>query len=356
MNADNLRAGSARSEAEELLAASADWDLSPSRHLHYKDILMQQIDHDDNPSAEGSPAPPRRGLPPRLALALPAVSLALVGALAITASGGDHSSAPAAGPTASAPAQVNRATVTLGRIAAAAMKTEATPVKEDQFVYVQRLARENKGALSGPVVLGAAHKEEIWMAQKPGPTTTTGWLRSSGKDAIMPGQLVPSTFATPMRPGLWYPTYAWLASLPTDGDALLELLYAQTTVEQGESEDEAVFRTIGDLLGSVIMPPATASALYKAVAKVPGITWIPDAVDAAGRHGIGITHRDGGSATRSVLIFDKDTLAYIGSQAYFISDGAKARGATSDVLFGIDAVMERGVVDRHGEVPAKTAD
>ncbi|MFC4508522.1 MULTISPECIES: CU044_5270 family protein [Streptomyces] len=353
MTTDNLRAGSARSEAEELLAASADWDLSSSRLLHYKDTLLRQIDHDDSASAERSPAPNRRRLP-RLALALPAMSLGLVGALAIAASVGDRGSAPAGGPTASAPAQVNSATVTLGRIAAAAMKTDATPVKENQFVYVQRLARENKGAFSGPAVLGATHREEMWIAQKPGPSTTTGWLRSSGKDAIMPGQLLPITSTTSVRPGLWYPTYAWLASLPTDSDSLLKLLASQTTVEQGESEDEAVFRTIGDLLGSVIMPPATASALYKAVAKVPGITRIPDAVDAAGRHGIGITHSDVGSATRYVLIFDKDTLAYIGSQAYFISGGAKARGTKSDVLFGIDAVMERGVVDRQGEVPAKT--
>ncbi|MDX3236053.1 CU044_5270 family protein [Streptomyces sp. ME03-5709C] len=351
MNADDLRPGSARSEAEELLAASADWDLSPGRRLHHKDILMQQIDHDDSHSAGRSPAPSRRR-PPRLALALPAMALALVGALVVTASGGDHGSAPS-GTTASSPARANSATVTLDRIAAAAMKTDVTRVREDQFVYVRRLARENKGTFNGPVVLGAAHREESWTAQKPGPSTSTGWLRSSGKDAVMPGQLLPSTFPTPVRPGLWYPTYAWLASLPADGDALLELLYAQTAVDRGESQDEAVFRTIGDLLGSVIMPPATASALYKAVAKVPGVTWIPDAVDAAGRHGIGITHRDGGSATRSVLVFDKDTLAYIGSQAYFINGGAK--GSAGDVLYGIDAVVERGVVDRPGEVPAKAA-
>ncbi|MFE9677097.1 CU044_5270 family protein [Streptomyces sp. NPDC006259] len=351
MNADNLRAGSARSEAEELLAASADWDLSPSRRLHHKDLLMQQIDHELSASKEKSPASSRRRLP-RLALALPAMSLAVAGALVVTLSGGDHGSAPAAGSTASAPARADGATVTLGRIAAAAMKTETPPVKEDQFVYVQRLARENKGAFGGPVMLGAAHREESWMAQEPGSTTTTGWLRASGKEAVMPGQLIPLTSATPVGPGLWYPTYAWLASLPTDPDDLLELLHAQTTVGEGESEDEAVFRTIGDLLGRVIMPPATASALYKAVARIPGVTWIPDAVDAAGRHGVGITHKDSGSATRSVLIFDGDTLAYIGSQGYFVGG---AQGTAGDVLFGTDAVMDRGVVDRQGEVPAKAA-
>ncbi|MEW1681914.1 CU044_5270 family protein [Streptomyces sp. NPDC093594] len=351
MNADNLPAGPAPSEAEELLVASADWDLSPSRRLHHRDLLMRRIDRDDSASGAGSFAPSRRRMP-RLALALPAMSLALAGALAVAHSAGDHGSVPEAGHTASAPARANAATVTLDRIAAAAMKTDVTPVKEDQFVYVQRLARENKGAFGGRVVLGATHKEEIWTAQKAGRAATTGWLRSSGRDAVMPGQLIPITSATPVSPGLWYPTYTWLASLPTDPDGLLEALYEQTTVEKGESEDEAVFRTIGDLLGSVIMPPETASALYKAVARIPGITRIPDAVDAAGRHGIGITHRDSGSATRSVLIFDKGTLAYLGSQAYFTRG---AGGAGDDVLFGTDAVMQRGVVDRQGDVPARTA-
>jgi hypothetical protein len=58
-----------------------------------------------------------------------------------------------------------------------------------------------------------------------------------------------------------------------------------------------------------------------------------------------------------VLIFNKETLAYTGSQDYFTNGGAKAdaRGTTGDVLFGINAVMARRVVDRHGEVPAKTA-
>ncbi|MEU4011441.1 CU044_5270 family protein [Streptomyces pseudogriseolus] len=293
------------------------------------------------------PFPPQDA---RLALALPAMSLVLAGALAVAYIAGDHGSVPEAGYTASAPARPNAATVTLGRIAAA-VKTDVTPVKEDQFVYVQRLARENKGAFGGRVVLGAAHKEEIWTAQKPGRAATTGWLRSSGKDAVMPGQLIPITSATPVGPGLWYPTYTWLASLPTDPDGLLEALYDQTTVEKGESEDEAVFRTIGDLLGSVIMPPEAASALYKAVARMPGITRIPDAVDAAGRHGIAITYRDSGSATRSVLIFGKDTLAYFGSQAYFTRG---AGGAGDDVLFGTDAVMEPGVADRQRDVPAKT--
>ncbi|CAM5733998.1 hypothetical protein SHIRM173S_08287 [Streptomyces hirsutus] len=170
MNADHQpRAGSARSAAEDLLA-SAEWDLPPSRHLRHKEALMQQIDRahtpsPHTPSTQMPPAPRRRRLP-RPALVLPAVSMALAGALFLTFSGGGHDSAPAAG-AGTAPAEANSASVTLGRIAAAAMKTDATPVKDGQFVYVERLTRGNTGSFDGPVRLGALHKQEVWTAQTP---------------------------------------------------------------------------------------------------------------------------------------------------------------------------------------------
>ncbi|MFI8305444.1 CU044_5270 family protein [Streptomyces sp. NPDC085927] len=354
MNADHPpRAGSARSAAEDLLA-SAEWDLPPSRHLRHKEALMQQIDRAHTPSTRTpsprTPPAPRRRLP-RPALVLPAVSMVLAGALFITFSDGGHGSAPAAG-AGTVPAEVNSASVTLDRIAAAALETDATPVKDGQFVYVERLIRGNTGSFNGPVRLGALHKQEVWTAQVPGPVTRTGWMRETGKDAVMPGQVVPLEFTDPVRAGIDHPTYEWLASLPTDPDALLELLYSRTGVEDGESKYQAVFGRIGDLLGSTIMPPATASALYKAVERIPGVTQIPDAVDAAGRHGIGITREDAGSATRDVWIFDKRTLAHLGSRSYITRD--EARGITTDTLYGIDAVMVRAVVDRHGEEPART--
>ncbi|MGW5210568.1 CU044_5270 family protein [Streptomyces sp. NPDC004051] len=355
MNADHPpRADSARSAAEDLLA-SAEWDLPPGRHLRHKEALMQQIDHDRTvstrtPAPRTSPAPRRRRLP-RPALVVPAVSMALAGALFIMVSGGDHGSAPATG-AGTASTEVNSASVTLDRIAAAAMKTDATPVKEDQFVYVERLTRGNTGSFSGPVRLGALHKQEAWTAQDPGPVTRTGWLRETGEDAVMSGQMVPVEFADPVRAGIDHPTYEWLASLPTDPDVLLELLYSRTRVEDGDSRDQAVFGRIGDLLSSTIMPPATASALYRAVERIPGVTQVPDAVDAAGRHGIGITREDAGSATRDVWIFDKRTLALLGSRSYITRD--ETRGITTDTLYGIDAVMARAVVDRPGEEPAGT--
>ncbi|WP_409470804.1 CU044_5270 family protein [Streptomyces sp. HC307] len=346
MNNNNPQhAGSARSEAEELLSAPAEWDLPPSRHLHYKDVLMQQIDHDRTPSPQARPAPRRR--PARGVVLLPLASMALAGALIVTLSGGDDTPAPA-----TRAAEANSASAILNRIAVAAMATEETPVKDGQFVYVESLVRENKGAFEGPVRLGALHKREVWMSQNPGPVTKTGWIRESGKDAVMPGQLGPIESTAPLSAGIDHPTYKWLASLPTDPDALLDLLYTQTRVEEGESKEQAVFNVIGDLVSETIMPPANASAFYKAAAKIPGVQEIPDAVDAAGRHGIAITREDASSATRYEWIFDKDTLAFLGSRAYITHDEAKR--LTSDTLFRTSAIMKRTVVDQHGKAPAKT--
>lgn len=84
------------------------------------------------------------------------------------------------------------------------------------------------------------------------------------------------------------------------------------------------FRNVGDLLGSTIMPPATASALYKVLERIPGVTVIPDTVDAAGRHGIGITRKDPASASRDEWIFKKNTLAC--SRLTVIHDRRQAHG------------------------------
>ncbi|MGW3244749.1 CU044_5270 family protein [Streptomyces sp. NPDC001070] len=349
MNADHPHgAGPARSDAEELLAAAAAWDLSPSRHLHYKEVLMQQIDQDRVSDARTSKAQPRRRLL-RPAMVLP-VAAALTGVLVVTASGGDHTSAPR--PSAARPAKDNGASVTLDRIAAAAMSRDVKPVKDNQFVYVEFLARGNKGTLGGPVRLGALGKQEYWFAQGSGPTTRTGWLRDTDKDGDKPGKLGTIVTTSPVRPGLDHPTYQWLATLPTDPEALRSLLYAQVKPWGDLSQDETVFRNIGELLRSTVMPPATASALYKVVEKIPGVTVVPDAVDAAGRHGIGITRKDPGDATRDEWIFNKKTLAYLGARSYMTA--GKGTGGPADTLYGVEAVMASGVVDSPGEVPADT--
>ncbi|WP_328538539.1 CU044_5270 family protein [Streptomyces sp. NBC_00344] len=359
--ADPSRPGSGRDEAEELarlLPAPAEFALPPGRHLHHKDALMQQIDHDRNQATAPAAEPPRRRLLLRPAVLLPATALALAGALITTFSAGGHTAPPAAAGRAD-----SEAVVTLNRIAAASMKTDAQPVKNSQFVYTRRTVINNEGTLEGPVKLGAPHRSEVWLSQDPTAVTNIGWMRETGKGVSMSGEDVPietsavdgSNDTGALPPGMSRPTYAWLASLPTNPDTLLTLLYTKTKTAGDESKDQAVFSTVGDLLSQTIMPPANAAALYKAVASIPGVTEIPDARDAVGRHGIGITREDAHSATRDEWIFDKHSLVYLGSRSYISKDRKGKLGGKADTLYGSDAVMQHAVVDQHGMEPEQSA-
>ncbi|MGW0907955.1 CU044_5270 family protein [Streptomyces sp. NPDC002853] len=354
-------------ELARLLAESDEdeWELPPGRHLHHKDTLMQQIDRDNATVDRTKPAPasPRRRLLRPAVLMPAAAALAVAGVLAATLPAGSGDSGGVRDMGAGRGAG---AAVTLDRIATASLKADTQGVKDSQFVYVRSLVQENKGELYGKVKLGTPFKRQVWMAQNPAPVTDIGLIRESGKGASMPGQDLPieasavdgSDDSGAVPEGPERPTYDWLASLPTDPDALLKKLYAETSVIEGEeTKAQAVFDRIGDLIAETIMPAENAAAFYKAVAKLPGVTAIPDAVDAAGRHGIGITLEESSYAMRSEWIFDKKSFAYLGSRSYLTKDhkpgGKPGKAGNPEVLSGRVAVLERAVVDQRGVEPAK---
>lgn len=368
------RSGPQSDDVEELarlLPRPVEFDLPAGRHLHHKDILMQHIDHDRDattpqataPQATTTqatvpqattplPAPLRRRLL-RPAVLVPAASLALAGTLALTLTGGGES-APASPSQSRAP----QAVIALHRIADASLKTAVTPVKDSQFVYVRSLVQENTGTFDGPVKLGRPYKSERWMSQDPIPVTVVGWMRDTGQDAQMSGEDIPIETSVPdgsdssgaQAPGFDRPTYRWLASLPTAPKALLKLLASHSGAGEHESKDQAVFEMIGDILSTNLMPAENAAAFYRAMAEIPGVREVPDAVDTAGRHGIGITREDGSTASRDVWIFDKHSLTLLGSRWYTTADKKPGK---ANVPAGSVAILQRGVADQHGMVPEK---
>lgn len=217
------------------------------------------------------------------------------------------------------------------------------------------------GTLDGPVKLGKPHKSERWMAQDPAPVTVVGWMRDTGKDASMSGEDIPIETSVPdgsdssgaEAPGFDRPTYRWFASLPTDPKALLKLLASHSGAGEHESKDQAVFEMIGDMLSGNLMPAENAAAFYRAMAEIPGVREVPDAVDTAGRHGIGITRDDNSSAGRDEWIFDKHSLTLLGSRFYTTADKKPGK---ANVPAGSEAILQRGIVDQHGMVPEKDGD
>ncbi|MBZ3903500.1 CU044_5270 family protein [Streptomyces griseiscabiei] len=338
-------------ELARLLPPPPERDVPPGRLAHHKDRLMRLIDdeHGTATAAPGlrSPAPeaprPRRLRLPRPALWLPAAALTLAGALTVglvttSGSGSPYGVRPSAGES---------AVGLLDRIADVAARTDVEPVRDDQLVYVKILtAGAEAEDVNGPYVPGKLREREEWVSQEPGPVKQLALHYEGGGYSPLRELLPPGSPGVPA--GIDRPTYKWLAALPTDPDELLAELRRLTRPFEGQERSQAVFDKIGELLNASVMPPRTAAALYGAAARIPGVTRIEDAVDPAGRHGVGIRRVDARSAWATEWIFDRDSLTYLGERGYLSADtemGAKG------MILSETAVLKRGVVDEYRERP-----
>ncbi|MER6011125.1 CU044_5270 family protein [Streptomyces bluensis] len=343
------RGEEAHEELIRLLPSPPQRDLPPGRHSHHKDRLMQLIDDDQSRTpVPGSPHTTR----PRLSLLRPAVwvptaALALAGALTVglvTTMDSGYGVEPSDSET---------AVVLLDRIADVAAKTEATPVRDDQLVYIKSLDAGAEYQEDGSYEPGRLSEREAWWSQEPGPVKQLALFYEGGGYSPLRELLPPGSPGTPA--GIDRPTYQWLASLPTDPDELLDELYRLTRKEAGQEdgkeEAQVVFDRIGELLDNV-MPPRTAAALYGAAAQIPGVTRVEDAVDPAGRHGVGIRRVDKRSSWATEWIFDRHTLAYLGERTYLTKDSQMGKKGT---VLEESAILERAVVDEYRQRPGSDA-
>jgi hypothetical protein len=326
-----------REEIARLLPAPADWDLPREQHLRHRDLLMHHIDHDQ--AARTRPA--RRLLRPAVLAPATALALACAVTAGIALTGGD----PAPGGTAShrAATDMQPAAALLYRISDATEARAGLTVRDDQFAYTREKTR-GADLTSGKAVLGPLMDREQWLAQEPGPLRKQGLIRENGSTFPLNADLG-DTNGTPA--GMSRPTYRWLSSLPTDPDKLLTYLYAKTPKADGRERDQAVFEQIGYLLGRV-MPPRTAAALYRAAAKIPGVTPAPQARDAIGRKGLGIARDDTRYGFRTEWVFDEKTFAFLGSRSYLTKDAPYGKAGT---LLSSEAELEHAVVDEAGRRP-----
>ncbi|GAA2926145.1 hypothetical protein GCM10020221_22840 [Streptomyces thioluteus] len=315
-----------------LLPGPAERDLPPGRHRHHKERLLRAID------ADRRPRPLVRRLV-RPAFALPLAATAVAGTLVVTTLTGGHDEPPAARVPLAETGTGRGAVVLLDRIAAVALKSGTKPVRDDQYVYVRSVATETEHIK--PVKAGKLKQREDWFSQNSGPTNDVGVFREDGEYVTIHG-------ADKDPAGIDRPTYQWLASLPTDPDALLRRLRKETRPIKGQEFDQTVFDTIGNLLWTGVMPPRTEAALYKAAAKIPGVVTMRDAVDADGRHGVAVAREDRQLGRRTEWVFDKKSLSYLGRRTYLTRTDEWGKAGT---LVWANAILERAVVDRARDIP-----
>ncbi|MET8603303.1 CU044_5270 family protein [Streptomyces rubiginosohelvolus] len=337
-----------RAELARLLPPAPGTDLPPGRHEHHRERLMNLIDDDTartrgrNGADAQDRARERAGRPDRSRLLrpsflAPATALAVAGALVLGYAAQNGGGPADTGDTRSV-SQV------LLRMSDAAGRSDALPIRDDQFLYTRGTGRD-VDLTSGKAVIGPLEESESWYSQKPGPQKKLGLIRQGGHTSPINAELGDSEGT---RPGLNRPTYRWLATLPTDPRQLLDYFDEITPKFEGEDRDQALFESIGGLVGHALLPPDTAAGLFEAVALIPGVTRTPDAVDALGRKGVGIARDDERSGVRTEWVFDPEDLSYLGWSSHLTRD--TEYGKKGDFM-GDSAVIETAVVDKAGVKP-----
>jgi hypothetical protein len=299
--------------------------LPPGRHELLKEHLMTEI---RQTAAPAQTSVRKRWLRPAFAAAAVATAAAVTFVILPSSGGGTNARPP-----------TKQAVALLEDIALAAAR-EKVPgdIRDDQFVYVESKVgytthQEGKKAKLDPI-----HKREVWLSVD---GLHTGLLRELGdgwsarKEALKPD--------LPLYEGST--NYRNLQSLPTDPDSMLKWLHRVSG--GGESEDQNTFVQVGDLLFEGLVPPAQSAALYRAAAKIAGVVVVPDAVDAAGRHGVAVARVNDGE--RQELIFDKETKQFLGERIVAVED--LPDGQKKGELTGSSAILERAVVDKPGQRP-----
>ncbi|SFC18998.1 CU044_5270 family protein [Streptomyces aidingensis] len=332
-----------REEFARLLPVPAERDLPGRRHQRLKDHLMHEIQHHTTADTDTDTDTSRSRSRRRWAIA--AVPLA-AGALAVAlATGGlldqgPSSSEPGGSGSSATPAGATSAAVLLDRIATAAAAKEAPAVRDDQYIYIASTVAFSSSSNEDPVWrLADPHPREIWLSVD---GSRPGLLRENGEEMELTDE---SDLPADAGPSLNSPTYRYLESLTTDPDALLQKIYDETE-GAGAGPDQQAFVTIGDLLREQLAPPQVSAALYQAAAKIPGVTVVEDAVDAAGRQGIAVARTHDGQRTE--WIFDEDSLEFLGERSVMVEDTSWAKAGQ---ITATSAVLSRGVTDEPGQTP-----
>ncbi|UQX02450.1 CU044_5270 family protein [Streptomyces sp. RerS4] len=235
----------------------------------------------------------------------------------------------------------------LDRVALTAQEQPAATVRDDQFLYTKTVGHSttlSETKDGGMEAFRTDESAERWVSVNGSVGTLVRTADGTSRE--------PTSSKGNAEPSINGPTYRFLEALPTDPDKLLKLIYADVRVNHGPdsgstlSTDQHAFVAIGDLLRTVNAPPGVSAALYRAAARIPGVVFVPEATDAAGRSGVAVARVDRGERTE--WIFDAATLRLLGERTVALKDShwARAGEPVTSVAF-----VGRGVVDEAGERP-----
>ncbi|WP_328933624.1 MULTISPECIES: CU044_5270 family protein [unclassified Streptomyces] len=302
-------------------------DLPPGRHRLLKEHLMTEIRHEDAAPADR----PRKWLRPALAAAAVATAAAVAFVVLPSSDPGTPTRPP------------SRSTVALLEDIALAAEHEKSygTVRDDQFVYVESRVSYTHSGEGTKTQVDPPHRQEVWMSVD---GLHTGMVREAGLGAhSVPPDVKPGKVGWEVSS-----FYNHVKTLPTDADAMYAYLAGTAPKYSGQEKNQAMFVLVGDLLRDAIVPPKQSAALFRAVARIPGVTTVEGVRDAAGRPGVAIARTDPDNPLRDEWIFDAKTHEFLGEREVATKDNA---GVKKGTVTANTAVLRRAVVDRAGERP-----
>ncbi|GAB3990426.1 hypothetical protein GCM10029978_118280 [Actinoallomurus acanthiterrae] len=288
------------------------------------------------------------------------VRLAVVGALAVTIAAGvtiaqnvggtDGHGHPRpvlpiipAGPVANAEDLLKRA--------AGAADAQPFAPRPDQWIYVESHQRF-------PAIGTRVNTPKTPLVN----FTERTWWRADGKQIAraQEGHYGDGKVRIENGNGLWKHNYPLLAALPTDPAALDAFVASHEFIgglkpRNAEERAVALYGQYCAILRNGVAPPKIVAAVYRAIARLPGVTLRKNTVDLAGRPAIAVGRVEEGYLFREILI-DPKTYAYLGERDVAIKDRAATitdgrwtikKGAILD----LETHATPKIVDRPGQRP-----
>lgn len=264
-------------------------------------------------------------------------------------------------------ASAQAATVLLAASRSAAEQPHTGP-EPDQFMYVR-----TRASWASTVVVqldSAGSSEEVTYLQ---PQLYEAWVSVDGTQSGLvrktfdePVFLDPNDEATLSALGIVPPSagsvdetvldpnpssgsaaspdsYAYLESLPTDPDALFDLIREQAE-GKGQSLEQQMLEEVASALRFSVAPPDVRAALYEVAARIDGVQIVPGTTDFDGRQGTTVAVITNG--LRWELIFDPESAELLGTRTVVVTDQP---GLDAGTVLGSDSTTVT-VVD---ELPAR---
>jgi hypothetical protein len=201
-------------------------------------------------------------------------------------------------------------------------------------------------------------------SESEGPGGTSKYQIWQSADGSQRGLVVNSTGRVPLDPcpvanaeaGRCSVQAGYLPDLPAKPGAVLGYLtkigladptLGHKPIPNWEAND--VGKIVESLLSNTYLLPAQRAALFEYMARTPGYTVAPHAVDAAGRHGIAIEWKYEGWTT--AVIFSPKTYAYLGNTT---TSGARTIWSAAEIKFQVvDSLPPNAFAGVHTKAPLK---